>query len=87
MAMFKCEECGCAENTAMSNYWIAKGEGTKKLCSECDPLTGAWHGRFPKLPAAGRKLASDGFVYSQAEIDGHLAARIAKGQLSIIGDA
>lgn len=50
MSIFKCEKCGCAENTALGWYWAAKvcaddadwtevGEEYKgmKLCSECAP--------------------------------------------------
>ncbi len=46
MSLFKCEVCGCAENTALCRYWF-KGDG-KALCSECDPRMGKWHGCFPK---------------------------------------
>lgn len=55
MPCFRCEECGCVENTALGHYWCAGLEeykGTRKekaLCSEC--LTGKWHGRFPKEKA------------------------------------
>lgn len=50
MSIFKCEKCGCAENTALGWYWAAKmiaedadwsevGEEYKgkRLCSECAP--------------------------------------------------
>lgn len=50
MAIFKCEKCGCAENTVLGWYWLAKdfaetadwtdvGEEYKgkHLCSECAP--------------------------------------------------
>jgi hypothetical protein len=46
--VFICENCGCIENTAVSNYW-SRGNGPA-LCSECDPKIGKWHGRFPKIP-------------------------------------
>ena len=43
MPLFACEECGCIENTAVSNYWTRdaahwplKYRG-KKLCSEHGP--------------------------------------------------
>ena len=56
MPLFRCEQCGCVENTALSNYWTRdrdeqfnKIEPTPPaLCSECDPEIGEWHGRFPK---------------------------------------
>ena len=59
MPLFKCSKCGCIDNTALGNYWMAaKGEAT---CSECH--TGTWHGRFPKLQhdEAGITLQPDGF--------------------------
>ena len=50
MSIFKCEKCGCAENTALGWYWARKmvaddadwsevGEEYKgkALCSECAP--------------------------------------------------
>lgn len=51
MPLFKCEGCGCIENTALGHYWDAWiGDGKlgngKHLCSECGD--GTWHGRFPK---------------------------------------
>jgi len=42
MPLFKCEKCGCLENTALSSYWYKE----KKLCSECG--SGKWHGCFKK---------------------------------------
>jgi hypothetical protein len=53
MSLYQCENCGCAENTALSNYWwehvYKKG---KKLCSACSE-TGykpkVWHGQFPRV--------------------------------------
>lgn len=50
MAIFRCEKCGCAENTVFGLYWLADyfaenadwsevGEEFrgKRLCSECAP--------------------------------------------------
>lgn len=50
MGLYKCEKCGCVENTALGWYWTASlladdcdwsevGEEYKgkKLCSECAP--------------------------------------------------
>ena len=67
MPLFKCENCGCIENTACGHYWskdIKRFKGTeyaKALCSECTPTTypdgstnrkgGKWHGQFPKEQA------------------------------------
>ena len=74
MSIFRCEKCGCCENTASSNYasrkypWSADGRTLPSLpllCSECDPETGKWHGMFPKRSAKGLLLASDGFLYDK----------------------
>jgi len=48
MSLFKCEKCGCVENTALCRYWLRE-KGEPALCSECDP-TGKmkWHNCFPK---------------------------------------
>lgn len=75
MSIFRCEQCGCIENTATSNYWERKypfdgqGPGPKPLlCSECDPEIGKWHGAFPKTSAKGMILADDGFLYSKEDV-------------------
>ena len=47
MSIFKCEKCGCAENTALCRYNFRGKEPA--LCSECDPKGNKkWHGCFPK---------------------------------------
>lgn len=57
MSLFRCEICGCIDNTALGHYWcrgIKEYKGTiqeKALCSECDPEQGKWHGKFPKKQA------------------------------------
>lgn len=51
MPLFKCSKCGCVENTACGDYWVNAGRGKPVICSECSPLIGKWHGRFPKEPA------------------------------------
>lgn len=51
MPLFKCSECGCVENTALSNFWPDTAMGKlPPLCSECDPKIGKWHSEFPKPP-------------------------------------
>ncbi len=59
MPLFRCEQCGCVENTALSNYWMRGRDAVTlapravplpALCSECDPQIGRWHGEFPKRP-------------------------------------
>lgn len=48
MAFFRCEKCGCAEDTALCNYWSARILETPPLCSACDPKIRRWHGEFPR---------------------------------------
>jgi len=54
MSIFKCEKCGCAENTALCMYWMRK-KGEPALCSECDPEMNKWHNCFPKVPYKNEK--------------------------------
>lgn len=49
MSLFRCEQCGCVENTALCLYWT-RGDGPA-LCSACDPKIGAWHGVFEREDA------------------------------------
>ncbi len=69
MALFKCEPCGCIENTALCNWANRRKQNPRALCSECDPDIGEWHKHFDKKPAKGMLLGNDGFLYSQGEID------------------
>lgn len=62
MSIYRCDSCGCVENTALSLYWVSQSE--RKLCSECDPAVGKWHGVFEKKSAKGYVLANDGFLYA-----------------------
>lgn len=89
MPLFKCSQCGGVDNTALTNYAVRTTcEGKPALCSECDPEIGKWHGRFPRRPAAGLKLGSDGFLYSpEQETDGSLKWRMEHQGFKIIGDA
>ena len=50
MSVFRCDQCGCVENTATSGFWFRQRSGPA-LCSECDPAIGEWHGLFPKRDA------------------------------------
>ena len=62
MPIFLCEECGCVENTACSHFWW---KNEKKLCSECDPRIGKWHGIFEKrLPTEGERKEAEAFLES-----------------------
>lgn len=51
MPLFACTKCRAVENTACGDYWMNAGRGKPVLCSECSPLIGKWHGRFPKESA------------------------------------
>ena len=66
MSIFRCESCGCMDNTAVTHYWTRK-EGSPALCSECDPEIRKWHGRFPKQSADGMVTTPDGFLISPEE--------------------
>ena len=55
MSIFKCENCGCAENTALCGYNIRK-EVEQALCSECDPSINKWHGFFNKIKFKEKKV-------------------------------
>ena len=48
MSIFKCEGCGCAENSALCRYNTTRYNDEPNLCSECDPKIGKWHSCFPK---------------------------------------
>ena len=50
MSLFRCRECGCAEDTALCHYWSARLRETEPLCSGCDPTVGKWPGEFPREP-------------------------------------
>jgi len=57
MSLFKCEKCGCLENTALCRYWIRK-KGEKALCSECN--SGKWHNCFPKRKTLSTDIIING---------------------------
>lgn len=72
MPLFRCEKCGCVENTALSN-WAARHlrEGAPlppALCSACDPEIGKWHGEFPQRSAVGMVICEDGYLYTKEQI-------------------
>lgn len=48
MPLFVCEKCGAIENTALGYYWSARLQNMPRMCSECAPMIGKWHNRFPK---------------------------------------
>jgi len=65
MPVFICNNCGCLENTALSQYaWQKYHKDLKPVCSECDPDIGKWHGKFEKKkPPKGWLIGKDGFIY------------------------
>jgi len=69
MPLFICDKCGCVDNTSVTSYYVVGDLPMKHFCSECDPEIGEWHGIFPKRKATGMVLCSDGFLYSQKNID------------------
>jgi hypothetical protein len=53
MSLFQCEQCGCCENTACSNYAWRTYKKMPVLCSACDTDEliggkGKWHGIFKR---------------------------------------
>lgn len=67
MPIFRCEQCGCIENTACCGYWWRKSKGQPLLCPECDPETSKWHGIFEKRPADGMLVDQNGHLWSSDE--------------------
>ena len=89
MPIFMCEECGCIENTALSNFWDRYYDAVDKpkpaLCSECDPDIKKWHGSWEKKSAAGMILMDDGFLYSKDEFEkGKLGWRMRNQGLELV---
>lgn len=68
MSLYRCEQCGCVENTALANYWIRHDREDKRpLCSECDPDIGQWHGKFEKRSAIGMLVDQEGHLWSSRD--------------------
>lgn len=67
MPLYKCQQCGTVENTALGDFWCSE----KKLCSECSPSIKQWHGAFAKRNATelGYYRDKDGFIYHPSEVD------------------
>lgn len=50
MPTYRCDRCGCVDNTALTNFWPDQADHRReRLCSECDPRIGAWHGKFERV--------------------------------------
>lgn len=76
MPLFRCNQCGCVENTALSNYWPTPDK-RHALCSACDPAIGKWHGQFPQRSADGMLIDQHGFLWRQDTVEaGPLPASI-----------
>jgi hypothetical protein len=73
MSIFRCDVCGCRENTALSYYWFRNEDKDnpekKALCTECHPRTKKWHGCFPKESAKGWVRMNDDFIYPKAFLE------------------
>jgi hypothetical protein len=68
MPLFECEKCGTVDNTALTNFWMAQRDDKPKLCSECDPEIGKWHGRFPRMTRAEHDSKSERKVEFPARV-------------------
>lgn len=72
MPLFQCSNCGCIENTALSDYWWrTECEKLPALCSECE--SGKWHGEFAKKSAVELRynIGEDGFIYPPSSTPSH----------------
>jgi hypothetical protein len=68
MPIFACRECGCIENTALSNFWVrTQLENKPALCSACDPEINEWHGEFERRSASGMLVDENGHVWGRDE--------------------
>jgi len=77
MPLYRCQACGCVENTATGfyyerdeAYWPDDVRG-KALCSACGPATtpdgeatgfGIWHGQFTRRAADGMLVDQNGYL-------------------------
>ena len=85
MSLFRCEQCGCRENTAYGFYATRFGSKVanmykgRALCSECGPSEylsgektrwGKWHGHFEKISATGYFVDVRGFLVHPSAVIG-----------------
>ena len=53
MSLYQCENCGCCENTALSNYWWEhvhnKGPALCSACTKDGNKPAGWHGCFERV--------------------------------------
>ena len=80
MPLFRCQKCGCVENTAPAWWWYSEG----KLCTECK--TGKWHGLFSKYSAVGMLEDENGFLYTKSEVKegGYFYGHVKDGRVKIV---
>jgi hypothetical protein len=79
MSLYRCESCGCVENTATGFFYgredaqWPEGYRGRALCSACGPTHacdgtptefGTWHGRFARRSAIGMLIDQRGFLWS-----------------------
>ena len=80
MPLYRCESCGCVENTA-TGFFYGKDEPHwpddvrgKAPCSACGPSRepegtptgfGVWHGQFPRRSAVGMLIDQRGHLWSK----------------------
>ena len=63
MSLYRCETCGCIENSACAQYWQRKLAHQPLLCSLCDPELREWHGLFPRQSARGMLIDRGGHLW------------------------
>lgn len=73
MSLFRCTVCGCKENSALGDFHGANMDKRPVRCSEC--ATGTWHGRFPKVSAAGMLIDNHGGLWT---VDQRIAGMVPK---------
>lgn len=77
MPLFRCSQCGCAENTACCNYWAdVHYLDQAPRCSACDPALGRWHGRFERRSANGLLQDQNGLLWTEDDVS---AGRLPEG--------
>jgi len=76
MSFFRCSNCGCVEDTALCNYWVARIRDTPTVCSGCDCKIGKWHGQFPRESAENWITDERGFLFRRSEVEHWLGQSI-----------
>jgi len=76
MSFFRCSNCGCVEDTALCNYWVARIRDTPTVCSGCDCKIGKWHGQFPRESAENWITEERGFLFRRSEVEHWLGQSI-----------